>query len=236
MKEGILTWCDENGDPLVDEKILKRAKRTGNAYLKIVDNYNPSAITGLPTPYELTGDPEWNVGGKMLKLYDLELDKRSGKVFGGVNGVFNTPLNTSDDSEPVDCIPEFADEDAGVKVLSENSEEKEIKKEVSKQNIRELIRTSRGRNGEIADPKQFNQLATQIGNVMNNGVVRIAGIGKTPQLCRTGCKHYDGLEDVNDGEFKEYCCQRGMTKIDNGHYCACFEGKEAKLPEGVLPI
>jgi hypothetical protein len=48
--------------------------------------------------------------------------------------------------------------------------------------------------------------------------------------------HYDGVTDVNDGEFKEFCCQRGMTKINEDQYCAYFESKEPKLPEGVLPL
>jgi hypothetical protein len=119
VKEGVLTWCDENGDYFVDDQRLKRAKHAGTAYLKLMDNYNPSAITGLPTPYDLTGDPDWDEGGKYLKLYDLELDKRSGKVFRCVKEVFNTPLNTSDESEPIECIPESANESDGVKVLIE---------------------------------------------------------------------------------------------------------------------
>ena len=206
--------------------------------MKMSDEYQVGSVTGLPTPFDLAGSDDWNENGELLERYDLNLGSRNilDLVFSGVDKVLTPHLNTSDESEPVDCIPEFADEDEGVKLFNENQEGKEIKKEVPKQNIRELIRTRRGRNGEIADPEQFNQLATEIGNVMNDGVVRIAGIGKTPQLCRTGCKHYDGLEDVNDGEFKEFCCQREMTRIDEGHYCACFEGKEPKLPEGVLPI
>jgi hypothetical protein len=31
---------------------------------------------GLPTPYDLTGDPKWDEDGDLLKLYDLELEKR----------------------------------------------------------------------------------------------------------------------------------------------------------------
>lgn len=90
VKEGVLAWCDENGDYFSDDKLLKRAKHAGNAYLRISENYNPAAITGLPSPYELTGDAEWKEGGKLLKQYDLELDKRVdlGHVFSGVQEVF----------------------------------------------------------------------------------------------------------------------------------------------------
>ena len=89
MKEGVLAWCDENGNYFSDDKLLKRAKHAGNAYLRISENYSPAAITGLPTPYELTGDAEWQEGGKLLKQYNLELDKRAdlGQEPGGAVGV-----------------------------------------------------------------------------------------------------------------------------------------------------
>jgi hypothetical protein len=49
-------------------------------------------------------------------------------------------------------------------------------------------------------------------------------------------QHYDGVTDVNDVQFKEYYCQRDMVKINECQYCACFEGKQPKLSEEVLPI
>ena len=33
-------------------------------------------ITGLPSPFELTGDDRWRPDGELLDLYDLKLDQR----------------------------------------------------------------------------------------------------------------------------------------------------------------
>ncbi|MCK7503053.1 MAG: hypothetical protein MZV70_02415 [Desulfobacterales bacterium] len=33
-------------------------------------------VTGLPTPFELTGDDRWDQGGDLLDVYDLKLDRR----------------------------------------------------------------------------------------------------------------------------------------------------------------
>jgi hypothetical protein len=56
-----------------------------------------------------------------------------------------------------------------------------------------------------------------------------------PHICRNGCKYYDGVEDVNDGLFKEYCDRSGR-RINGSSPCSMFEGKGIKLPEGILPI
>ena len=55
---------------------LKKAKHSGRAYLKINDSYNVDDVTGLPTPFELTGDPRWNEGGELYRQYDLALDRK----------------------------------------------------------------------------------------------------------------------------------------------------------------
>jgi len=80
-----------------------------------------------------------------------------------------------------------------------------------------------------------DDLSVEFANLTSDGVQRIGKISKTPGICRTGCKHYDGVKDVNDGRFKEYCL-RDMKKIDDYRFCACFESKGQKLPEGVLPM
>jgi DNA primase len=72
----LLAWCDENGDEFGDDASLKKAKRSGCAYLRVTDSYGSDDVTGLPTPYELTRDPDWDEGGKLLLLYDLALDQR----------------------------------------------------------------------------------------------------------------------------------------------------------------
>ncbi len=74
--DGILTWCDDDGKEFPDEAALKKAKHSGRAYLKINDAFNADDVTGLPTPFELTGDPRWNEGGDLYRLYDLRLDQR----------------------------------------------------------------------------------------------------------------------------------------------------------------
>jgi hypothetical protein len=35
---------------------------------------------------------------------------------------------------------------------------------------------------------------------------------RTPHLCRNACKHYDGVNDVKDGQFKEFCWEDGCKK------------------------
>jgi hypothetical protein len=52
-------------------------------------------------------------------------------------------------------------------------------------------------------------------------------------MCRKGCKYYDGVKDVNDGEFKEYCDMTGK-RIGIGTSCGMIQSKGVKLPEGVL--
>lgn len=244
VKEGVLAWCDENGDYFSDDKLLKRAKHAGNAYLRISENYNPAAITGLPSPYELTGDAEWKEGGKLLKQYDLELDKRAdlGQVFSGVQQVFIPDLNTADNSEPFDTIKESDNSDTGVKVFIDNEGDKEKNIEESKgsslmpkQEALELVRASVTKKELIPD-KKADELSVEFANITGDGVKRIGKISMTPEICRTGCKHYDPVKDVNDGQLKEYCWERGTKQIIKGQYCACFESKEPKLTEGILSI
>ena len=74
--DGILAWCDDDGAEFADDAALKKAKHSGKAYLKINDAFNADDVTGLPTPFELTGDPRWGEGGEFYRLYDLALDRR----------------------------------------------------------------------------------------------------------------------------------------------------------------
>ena len=92
----MIEWCDENGYHFVDDKSLKKAKHQGTAYLKATETYQNETVKGLPTPFDLTGDPRWNEGGDLLELYDLELEKRItlSTVFTGVNPVLTPVLNT----------------------------------------------------------------------------------------------------------------------------------------------
>jgi hypothetical protein len=47
----------------------------------------------------------------------------------------------------------------------------------------------------------------------------------TPFIYRAGCKHYDGVIDVNDGIFKEYCCYERSYLIKESSSCNHFEDK-----------
>ena len=127
LQDGILTWCNEGGCPFTDDKELKRAKHSGTAYLKKADDYDHARVAGLPAPFELTQDPDWNDDGKLLRMYDLELHKKSSsvEVLSGVKEVLSPSLNTLHDREAVNSIQESDVEDKGVKVLSEKSEDEE---------------------------------------------------------------------------------------------------------------
>ncbi len=76
LYDNILSWCDEDGVEFTDDAALKKAKHSGKAYLKINDDFQVDDVTGLPTPFELTADPDWNEGGKLYQLFDLALDRR----------------------------------------------------------------------------------------------------------------------------------------------------------------
>ena len=74
VREAVL-WCKKNGDEFADEEEMRKAKRSGDAYLKIRDDFTPTVTATLPTPYELTNDPVWQKGGELYDKYNLELDK-----------------------------------------------------------------------------------------------------------------------------------------------------------------
>ena len=80
---------------------------------------------------------------------------------------------------------------------------------------------------------------------MNEGAVRILAdefsvlldpkTTLTPHLCRKGCKHYDGVKDVNDGEFKEFCWfESSSCRIKAGERCVKFADGKPKNSEGLL--
>ena len=50
-------------------------------------------------------------------------------------------------------------------------------------------------------------------------------------------KHYDGVQDINDGTFKEFCF-RGTknVSITENQVCNDFESGDLSLPDGVLAI
>ena len=107
--DGILTWCNEDGEEFEDDAALKKAKHSGKAYLKINDSYNADDVSGLPTPFELTADPRWDEGGELHRLYDLALDRRQTVK----NTAYEEGLeNELSDDEPIEeskeAEPEFS--------------------------------------------------------------------------------------------------------------------------------
>jgi DNA primase len=210
VKGGILTWCDENGNLFIDDKDLGKAKRSGKAYLKVADDYDKKTVTGLPSPFKLTGDSEWDKNGKLLEMYDLELKKShsADKVFNGVLDVFRPPLNTSEGGEDVNHIPKSDDEDQGVKVLIGNTED---------------------------DNKYFDDdIEDEFLGISSGGNGNEINATLTPWMCRKGCKYYDGYHNP-EGEHKEECIMTNRTIIA-GTPCILVEPKGGKLPEGVLTI
>lgn len=65
LKKGVLMWVGQDGSEFPDHKSLGKAKHSGKAYIK-VGQYNR-----LPTPFELTGNPEWDIDGELYRRYDL---------------------------------------------------------------------------------------------------------------------------------------------------------------------
>ena len=122
IQGGMIEWCDGDGYHFVDDKALKKAKHQGTAYLKVMDTYQNETVRGLPTPFDLTGDARWSEGGDLLKLYDLELEKRTAPsmVFTGVYPVFTPALNTVKEDEIRDIIEYSGDEPDGVYVFGQN--------------------------------------------------------------------------------------------------------------------
>ena len=65
VEKGVLMWVDQDGCVFPDDKSLEKAKRSGKAYIKV------SQFKRLPTPYELTGNPDWDIEGEIYRRYDL---------------------------------------------------------------------------------------------------------------------------------------------------------------------
>jgi hypothetical protein len=235
VKDGIIVWCDKEGREFENEQEEKRAKSSGKGFIKVADSYSIVSTTGLPTPYELTDEPNWDSDGELLKKYDLKLDSRSGngEVSRGIKGVSTPPIDTPDESYPIDNVKDSGDEEGGIKVSTPNlgGGDKNLEP---------------GQEGEMPaedDLDREDQLAQEFGRIIKteeDGEVTDPEDPKqslTPYICRQGCKHYDGVQDVNDGTFKEYCCKGAKSvSITKNQVCNDFESGDPSLPEGVLAI
>ena len=118
IDKGVLTWCDEKGDEFENIKSLEKAKRSGNAFIRV------ASFNCLPTPYQLTGDKRWDKDGDLYKQYDLEFDEDNAERV----VVFNEGDQLSQESEASSYLfdlakcQDFGKMNEGVKVLSEKCE------------------------------------------------------------------------------------------------------------------
>ena len=59
LKKRILMWVDDADNTFADVESLEKAKRSGKAYIKV------GQFNRLPTPFELTGNPDWDIEGEL---------------------------------------------------------------------------------------------------------------------------------------------------------------------------
>ena len=112
IEKGVLMWVDEADNTFADVESLEKAKRSGKAFIKVA-NYNR-----LPTPYELTGNPDWDIEGELYRQYDLGFKSTDTDVLDLDEGERSSfSLNTPTDSYDVENKEETVDSTEGVKAL-----------------------------------------------------------------------------------------------------------------------
>jgi len=114
VEKGYIQWCDEDGGLFPDEVTLEKEKKRGKALLKI------SHMTGLPTPFQITGDPEWDIGGELYEKYDLGLDGNRNQKPPLPNRQLNEKINTVKDEKTPDNSGFDGEKETPVKELREN--------------------------------------------------------------------------------------------------------------------
>ena len=192
-------------------------------------------MKGLPTPFDLAGDSRWDEGGELLKLYDLELEKRTAvrsvlgaeEVFTGVNPVFTPVINTVKEDEIVNIIEYWGDEPDGVKVFTQipggegNIFEKAPKPEPG---------NGHGNGEGVIDPDEATKRLAEefsfFGDIKNLSKM-------TPHQCRKGCKYYNPVGDPEGGNIREFCGRSNGTMIERDKVCENYE-KKTRLSEMVL--
>jgi hypothetical protein len=112
IEKGVLMWVDEADNTFADVESLEKAKRSGKAYIRV------GQFNRLPTPFELTGDPDWDTEGELYRQYNLGFKSANTDVLDLNEGEQSSfSLNTSDDSDGVENIEESEKSTKGVKVL-----------------------------------------------------------------------------------------------------------------------
>ena len=71
-RNGLVCWCDKDGHEFENQSELKSAKCSGKAYLKAVEDDKDENDIELPSPWDLTNDPDWEEGGELCEMYDLK--------------------------------------------------------------------------------------------------------------------------------------------------------------------
>ena len=150
LEKGVLIWCDDQGVGIKNEKDLKKMKHSGKAYLKVV------GVNRLPTPFKLTGDPDWVVGGELYQFYNLELNLGDDLLNAGAED--DDDFNTDGDSEMLDNSGYEDDFDGCVKALNHRTN-KEVK---------EIVRESSRRQMEEYDPDdpETQKFADELGDIL----------------------------------------------------------------------
>ncbi len=112
ISKDVLIWCDEHGIQFPDEEFLEKAKRSGNAYVKI------SGTFGLPSPFDLAGDKRWLPDGELYREYDLELDDGADQKYYNET-IVDVPPDIQNDQDKIIHFSNMNQQ--GVKVLSGNN-------------------------------------------------------------------------------------------------------------------
>ncbi len=125
IEKGKLVWCDKGGEVFSDVKLLEKAKRSGKAFIRVAKH------NCLPTPFELTRNPDWDIEGELYLRYDLGFESNTETdvldIDEGKNLSFS--FNTLADSYAVENKDETKDSTEGDKVLS-SIPHKEVMKRV----------------------------------------------------------------------------------------------------------
>jgi hypothetical protein len=112
VEKGILRWVDQEDCVFPDDKSLEKAKRSGKAFIKVADHNR------LPTPFELTGEPEWDIEGELYRQYDLGFESIDTDVLDlDEDEQSSFTLNTYADSNNVESKEETKDSTEGVNAL-----------------------------------------------------------------------------------------------------------------------
>lgn len=112
VEKGILIWGEKSGDEFSDITSLEKAKRSGKALIKV------AGFSCLPTPFEITGNPAWDIEGELYRQYDFGFESTDTDVLDLDEGEQSSlSLNTSVDSYDVENKEEPEVSTEGVKAL-----------------------------------------------------------------------------------------------------------------------